>query len=78
LYIPCFLNIPHLFTSNRTVRIPLMHHNGAGDYLKHSEVIQDKALTVSVFVLSELVTCSIYILTSLRCVTERYLMSWHR
>jgi hypothetical protein len=35
-----------------------MHYNGAGDWLKPIECIQDKALIISLFVLSELATCS--------------------
>jgi hypothetical protein len=49
----------HLFTSDGTARIPSMHYNGAGDWLKPIECIQDKALIISVFVPLELATCSI-------------------
>jgi hypothetical protein len=35
-----------------------MHHNGAGNWLKPIECIQDNALIMSVFVPSELATCS--------------------
>jgi hypothetical protein len=38
-------NIPHLTTSDRTARIPSMYYNGAGDWLKSGEVIQDNART---------------------------------
>jgi hypothetical protein len=47
-----------LFTSNRTARIPSMHYNSAGNLLKLIKCIQDKVLIISVFVLSELATCS--------------------
>jgi hypothetical protein len=50
--------ILHLFTSDGTARISSMHYNGAGDWLKPTECIQDKALIISVFVPSELATCS--------------------
>jgi hypothetical protein len=53
--------VPHLTTSDGTARIPLIHHNSAADELESTEVIQDTALIVRVFVLSELVTCSILI-----------------
>jgi hypothetical protein len=36
-----------------------MRYNGAGKWLKFIEALQDKALIVSIFVPSELVTCSI-------------------
>jgi hypothetical protein len=35
-----------------------MHYNSADDWLKPIECIQDKALIISVVVLSELATCS--------------------
>jgi hypothetical protein len=35
-----------------------MCYNGARNYLKSSEVIHDNVLIVTVFVLSDLVTCS--------------------
>jgi hypothetical protein len=35
-----------------------MHYNGAGAWLKPVESIQDNALIISVFVPSELATCS--------------------
>jgi hypothetical protein len=35
-----------------------MHYNSAGDWLKRIECIQNKALIISVFVPSELATCS--------------------
>jgi hypothetical protein len=35
-----------------------MHYNGAGDWLKPIECIQDNAPIISVFVPSELATCS--------------------
>jgi hypothetical protein len=35
-----------------------MHYNGAGDWLKSAEGIQDNASTISIFVPSELATCS--------------------
>jgi hypothetical protein len=47
----------HLFTSDRTARIPSMHYNGTGDGLKPIERIQDNAIIMSVFVPSELATC---------------------
>jgi hypothetical protein len=53
--------VPYLTTSDGTARIPLIHHNSAADELESTEVIQDTALIVRVFVLSELVTCSILI-----------------
>jgi hypothetical protein len=52
------ITIFHLFTSDRTTRILSMHNNSTGDWLKAIECIQDKALIISVFVLSELATCS--------------------
>jgi hypothetical protein len=55
----------HLFTSDRTTRIPSMHYNGAGDELKPIECIQDNALIISVFVPSELATCSTWRLRAL-------------
>jgi hypothetical protein len=50
--------ILHLFTSDGTARILPMHYNSTGDWLTLIECIQDKALIISVFVLSELATCS--------------------
>jgi hypothetical protein len=50
----------HLLTSDRTARIPSMHYNDAGDELRPVECIQDNALIMSVFVLSELATCNIW------------------
>jgi hypothetical protein len=50
--------LPHLFTSDGTARIPSMYSNGAGDWLKLIEGIQDNALIISVFIPSELATCS--------------------
>jgi hypothetical protein len=35
-----------------------MYYNGVGDWLKPIEGIQDNALIISMFVLSELATCS--------------------
>jgi hypothetical protein len=48
----------HLFASDRTARISPMHYNGAGDWLKPIECIQNKALIIGVFVPLELGTCS--------------------
>jgi hypothetical protein len=50
--------ILHLFTSGGTARILSMHYNSTGDWLKPIECIQDRALIISIFVLSELATCS--------------------
>jgi hypothetical protein len=55
-----FGNLLHFFTSDGIARIPSMHYNGAGDWLKPIECILDNALIMSVFVLSELATCSIF------------------
>jgi hypothetical protein len=38
--------------------IPSIYCNSAGDQLKSSKVIQDNAFNVTVFVSSDLVTCS--------------------
>jgi hypothetical protein len=37
-----------------------MHYDGAGDWLKPIECIQDNALIISVFIPSELATCQQY------------------
>jgi hypothetical protein len=37
-----------------------MNYDGAGDWLKPIECIQDNALIISVFILSELATCQLY------------------
>jgi hypothetical protein len=50
----------HLFISDGTARIPSMNYDGAGDWLKPIECIQDNALIISVFILSELATCQLY------------------
>jgi hypothetical protein len=54
--------VPHLFTPDGTARISSMHYNGAGDWLKPIESMQDNALIIivimSVFVPPELATCS--------------------
>jgi hypothetical protein len=48
----------HLITLGRTARIPSTGYNNATDMLKCDEIIQDNALVVGMFVLSELVICS--------------------
>jgi hypothetical protein len=57
--------ILHLFTSDRTARIPSMFYKSVGDWLNPIEYIQDNVLIISVFVLSELATCSSCFVTSI-------------
>jgi hypothetical protein len=50
--------LPHLATSYRIAGLPSIRYDGAIDYLKSIETIQENAFIASVFVPSELVTYS--------------------
>jgi hypothetical protein len=47
----------HPSTSDRIARIPSVYYGRVGDQLKASKFIQDNALVLSVFVLSDMVRC---------------------
>jgi hypothetical protein len=55
-----YVYVPYLATSNRTAKIPSTHHNGAADWLKFIEAMQDNAIIWSVFVPVDVVRCCTY------------------